>query len=519
MAEKEMSIKKRIKKQVNEVIPERSAGVLLHVSSLPGKYGIGTMGKEARAFVDFLSEAGFRYWQVLPLVQTDFGDSPYQSVFGASGNPYLIDPETLVEEGLLKKSELFAYRVPNTGKTDYAFLSENKASLLRKAFSRFDVQGKEFLHFVQEGDFKDYSLFMALRGKYGAGFISWEKPLRLHDVAALENFYAENKNEVLFWQFVQYEFFRQWSTLKGYANSRGIRIVGDIPLYVAYDSADVWANPRLFKLNKNLTRRKVAGVPPDYFSATGQLWGNPVYDWKVHEAEGFGWWIDRIRRAFSLYDVVRIDHFRGFDRYFEIDASEETAMNGHWKKGPGAKLFEAAQAALGKLDFIAEDLGTLDSGVYRLMRRTGYPGMKVIQFAFDGNPDNPYLPYNIGENSVCDTGTHDNNTLIGFLEELTPIEGENLRAALRPLLKEEKISARLTGSVQTAKAMRALALSVRSNLTVLPAQDILLTGANTRMNVPSVASGNWCYRLRGGFTASDAQKCRELLMRSGRLKK
>lgn len=517
MAGKEKSVQKRIRKKANAVIPERSAGVLLHVSSLPGKYGIGTMGKEARAFVDFLCEAGFGYWQVLPLVQTGYGDSPYQSVFGASGNPYLIDPETLAEDGLLKKSELASCRVPNTGKADYSYLHEYKIKLLRRAFSRFDAEKADFVQFCEEGGFKEYALFMALRGIYGESFIRWEKPLRFHEGAALEKFYRENEREVLFWQFVQFEFFRQWRKVKDYANARGIKIVGDIPLYVAYDSADVWANPRLFKLNKNLTRKKVAGVPPDYFSATGQLWGNPVYDWKVHEGEGFAWWIDRIRRAFALYDVVRIDHFRGFDRYFEIDATEDTAMSGRWKKGPGAKLFAAAQAALGKLDFIAEDLGTLDAGVYRLMRRTGYPGMKVMQFAFDGNPGNPYLPCNIDENSVCYTGTHDNNTLVGFLEELKPEEGERLREALRPLLKDAKIPVRLNGNLQTAKAMRALAISVRSNLSVLPAQDILLTGAETRMNVPSIASGNWSYRLRRGMTCGDAKKCRALLMQSGRL--
>ena len=240
---------------------------------------------------------------------------------------------------------------------------------------------------------------MAIRKNYGnAEFRFWEKPLRFHQAEALEKFRAENADEVDFWLFVQFEFYRQWEELKAYVNGLGIKIIGDIPLYMAYDSAGRMGKSRLFKLNKNLTRRKVAGVPPDYFSATGQLWGNPVYDWKVHEAEGFSWWIERIRLAFSLYDVVRIDHFRGFDRYFEIDAKAETAMGGKWKKGPGIALFDAAKAALGDLPFIAEDLGSLDAGVYRLMKKTGYPGMKVLQFAFDGNKDNPYLPQNISEN-------------------------------------------------------------------------------------------------------------------------
>ena len=495
----------------------REAGVLLHISSLPGRYGIGTLGKEARRFVDFLAAAGMRRWQVLPLVQTGYGDSPYQSVFGGSGNPYFIDPDTLAEEGLLKKSELASCAYA-AGRVDYGFLYGRKYALLRRAFSRFDCADASFRAFEEEGSFRDYALYMALKTAHGnQSFDRWEKKYRFRDPAALEEFLRENGAEYRFWLFVQYEFSRQWQTLKEYAHARGVRIVGDLPLYVAYDSADVWANPRLFKLNKNLTCRKVAGVPPDYFSATGQLWGNPVYDWKVHEEEGFAWWIDRIRRAFALYDTVRIDHFRGFDRYYEIAAGSETAIGGRWRKGPGMKLFSAAERALGRLDFIAEDLGTIDDGVRRLIRRSGYPSMKVLEFAFDGDPNNAYLPKNIGENSVTYTGTHDNDTLVGYLSSLPAWEYERLTGILKPLLKEAGIALRPAGVKSTARAIARLALSVRSALAVLPVQDILLSGAETRMNVPSTSGENWQFRLRRIPSAACAARLRAALREAGRL--
>ena len=499
------------------VFPRRTAGVLMHISSLPGPYGIGTMGEQARRFADFLRGAGFAYWQVLPLVQTDHGDSPYQSVYASSGNPYLIDPDALAAEGLLKKSELAAFRRPNGGQADYGFLRQNHAALLRRAYARFDRSDPAFRAFAADGGMEDYALFMALREKYGAGFFRWPKPLRRRDPAALAAYRGECAEEIGFWLFVQFTFFKQWRALKEYVNGLGIRIVGDIPLYMAYDSADVWANPHLFKLNKDLTRRKVAGVPPDYFSATGQLWGNPVYDWPRHKAEGYAWWIDRIRRAFDLYDVVRIDHFRGFDRYFEIDAHEDTAMHGQWKKGPGAALFDAARAALGELSFIAEDLGTLDEGVYRLLRRTGYPGMKVIQFAFDGSPQNPYLPANIGVNAVCYTGTHDNDTSLGFMKSLPADEFVRVKARLRAAMKQEGVEGRIVGRESAAKALGALCWASAANLAVLPVQDLLLLGGEARMNTPAVGEGNWRFRLRRDLPASLARRLRAALEGAGRV--
>ena len=495
---------------------ERAAGVLLHIASLPGKYGIGTLGKEARQFADFLHAAGMKYWQVLPLVQTGYGDSPYQSVYGASGNPYFIDLETLAEEGLLKKSEL-ASCAHTGGRIDYGFLHERKFALLRKAFSRFDCFDQAFRAFEEGGAFRDYALYMALKTAHGGqGFACWKRKYKFRDPAALNGFLRANKKEYLFWLFVQYEFSRQWQTLKEYVNGLGIRIIGDIPLYVAYDSADVWANAHLFKLNKNLTCRKIAGVPPDYFSATGQLWGNPVYDWKAHEAEGFAWWVGRIRRAFALYDVVRLDHFRGFDRYFEIPAGSETAVGGRWRKGPGMALFSAVRQALGDVPFIAEDLGTIDGGVRRLIKASGFPSMKVLEFAFDGDPNNAYLPQNIGENSVTYTGTHDNDTLVGYLSSLQGWEKERLAAIAKPLLKAAGIPVRIAGVKSAARAIVLLALSVPSRLTVLPMQDILLTGSETRMNTPSTDAGNWQYRLSRMPSGAAAEELRRALEAAGR---
>ena len=493
----------------------RAAGILLHISSLPGREGIGTVGESAYRFADFLAACGMRYWQVLPLVQTGFGDSPYQSVFASSGNPYFIDLYALAEKGLLKKSEIAP--VCRKGPIDYGFLYREKYAVLRRAFSRFDVSGSDFCAFAEEGGFEEYALYMAIKTKSGnKSFDLWDKRYKYRDGEALAAFKRDNKEEYLFWLFVQFIFFDQWHALKRYVNGLGIRIVGDIPLYVAADSADVWAHPSLFKLKGDLRPKKVAGVPPDYFSATGQLWGNPVYDWKAHEAEGFAWWTERIRRAFALYDTVRIDHFRGFDRYYEIPAGAETAVDGGWRRGPGAAFFAAVKEKLGGLDFIAEDLGTLDAGVYRLMKRTGYPGMKVLQFAFDGNPANPYLPENIEENSVCYTGTHDNDMAAGYLSSLPESERGAVRARVRSQLKAMGIGMRVSGVKSASDALCALALASKSYLAVLPVQDILHLGGEARMNTPAVPAGNWRFRLRALPGEKERERLREALVRFGR---
>lgn len=501
-----MAVKKK-----NQITSNRAAGVLMHITSLPGEYGIGTLGKEAEKFACFVKEAGFRYWQVLPIVQTGSGESPYQSVYASSGNPMMIDLERLVQEKLLEESELSVCRMPQDGKVHFEELEHRKMELLRKAYTRFDITQKCFREF-SEGKFRDYALFMTLREKNDRKpFWEWSKRYRKYDAAELHNFYEKNCEEVNFWLFLQYEFFREWKELKAYVNGLGIKIIGDIPLYMAYDSVDVWANPQLFKLNKNYTCKKVAGVPPDYFSATGQLWGNPVYDWKKHAEDGYSWWIERMRQAFSIYDVVRIDHFRGFDRYYEIDAKADTAIGGRWRKGPGSALFEAAQEKLGDLAFIAEDLGTLDAGVYRLMRKTGYPGMKVLQFAFDGNPGNPYLPANIKKNSVCYTGTHDNDTLVGFVKGMSETEYSNLLRILKPLLQAVGIGLEAETAEGIAESMTDLALSCKSGLCILPVQDLLKLGSEARMNMPSVASGNWRFRLKDEMPTELSEKIREKL--------
>ena len=338
---------------------------------------------------------------------------------------------------------------------------------------------------------------MALKEKFGGvSFDQWPNEFKFAKKRSLEKFRRENEREYLFWQFLQYEFSEQWKALKSYANKKNISIIGDIPLYVAYDSADVWLNPELFKLNADRSLKKVAGVPPDYFSATGQLWGNPVYNWSVHKKDGYLWWTERFRQAFESYDVVRVDHFRGFDRYYEIEAGEETAIKGKWKQGPKYELFQTVENKLGKLNIIAEDLGSLDKGVYRLMDETGYPGMKVLEFAFDGNKDNPYLPKNIKENSVCYTGTHDNDTLLGYINKLKGRELRNFKNSLEKALKDEYIAYPLQSKKEMAQAILSLTMKSKAFLAVLPIQDILLLDSRARMNIPSTTSSNWRFKLK-----------------------
>lgn len=474
------------------IVIKKGVGVLLHVSSLPNKYGIGTFGKAAYDFVDFLKSGNMRYWQVLPLVQTGYGDSPYQSVYSASGNPYFIDLPMLVKDGLLTEEELVPM-ICESDYIDYEFLSREKYAVLRLAFSRFDKNEKKFVKFVKGGLFRYYALFMALKEKFnGARFCDWEKKYKYAEESALIKFEKENYNEYLFWLFLQYEFLSQWKKLKKYANSNGIKIIGDLPLYVAYDSVDVWQNPKLFKLNADRSLKKVAGVPPDYFSETGQLWGNPVYRWSVHKKDNYAWWINRLKQAFSLYDVVRLDHFRGFDRYFEIDYGAETAEYGKWQSGPKTHLFIEAEKQIKNCEFIAEDLGLLDKGVYKLIEKTGYPNMKVIEFAFDGNDDNPYLPSNINENSVCYTGTHDNDTLLGYIDGLHGIDFYNFCECIKKQTgKDFNYDKRAM-----AEEMVSLALNSKSKVRIIPVQDMLLLNASARMNTPATVGKNWAFRLK-----------------------
>ena len=495
---------------------DRSAGILLHISSLPGKYGIGTLGAEAYRFVDLLAKNKIKYWQILPLVQTGYGDSPYQSVYSGSGNPYFIDFDMLAEEGLLKKSELAACRNAAEG-VDYAFLYEKKYAVLRRAFRRFNESDPAFVAFAEGGTFEGYALFMALKQNFGGvSFDRWPKKYKHADEGALRKFKEEHLEEYRFWLFLQFEFFKQWNALKHYANERGVYLIGDLPLYVAYDSADVWMSPKLFKLNPDLSLKKVAGVPPDYFSATGQLWGNPVYRWSEHKKDGYAWWIERLRQAFLLYDVVRLDHFRGFDRYYEIEAGSDTACEGVWHSGPKEELFRCAEAALGKLKIIAEDLGIQDAGVRRLVRVTGYPRMKVMGFAFDGNADNPYLPKHIEKNSVCYTGTHDNDTMLGYIRSLDENGFRVFLESVQASLRESGEKYAFRGEKSLVRQVVKIALQCASCLTVIPIQDILVLGSEARMNLPGKLGGNWQFRLKRPLTEKDLQSFGELVAETGR---
>jgi 4-alpha-glucanotransferase len=474
---------------------ERGAGVLCHISSLWGDYGIGTLGKEAYDFVDLLKKYGVKYWQILPIQQTGFGDSPYQSVCCNSGNPYFIDLVALRKEGLLDDEELNAAKMP-AGKVDYEKLYTQRYAVLRRAFARFNIKDKDFIDFIESGEFEDYALFMSLKSRYGGTFNHFPDAFKYKEHLAMFEFRnSVYKNEYCFWLFLQYVFKKQWKALKEYANSKGIKLIGDIPLYVAYDSADVWSRPELFQLDDDLKPTKVAGVPPDYFSKTGQLWGNPLYNWDAMRAENYDWWINRIAKAQEMYDVVRIDHFRGLDRYYAIPASAHTAVDGEWEEGPKAKLFLEAEKRLGKLNIIAEDLGVIDAGVVKLRDDTGFPGMKIMMFAFDGEEDNEYLPKNIKRNSVTYTGTHDNDTALGFLLKQTDEQFKEFKTRLRAALKSEDVYTPIVDRQDAAEALVLCALNCKSDLVVIPIQDVLGLDNEARMNTPSTSVDNWQFRL------------------------
>ena len=488
---------------------ERYAGILLPITALPSPYGVGTLGANAKGFVDFLVRAKQKVWQVLPLVPTGYGDSPYASSCAIAGSPYLIDIEELIKQGLLTKEEAEEYSCASAddeiGRVNYEALFYRRIPLLKLAFSRFDCNTPAFQAFLADGEYADFAEFMTLKEAHGWRALStWEEKYRTREAKALEDFFSTNAKEVLFWQFTQYEFFRQWSELKNYANARGVEIMGDMPLYVSEDSAEVWAHPELFLLNGDGVPTEVAGVPPDYFSEDGQLWGNPLYDWEKMKKDGYSWWTARLQKALAMYDVVRIDHFRGFDRFYAIPAGSPNAKVGRWCDGPKESLFE------GKKDWkiIAEDLGILDDGVYRLMRNVGYPRMKVLEFAFDGNPEQEFKPSNYeDDNCVVYTGTHDNATFIEFLQDLdeeardvfykdlaTECKKQGLRFSYQPHhLNQPQTMQR------ARRAVIKLAYFSRARYVILPLQDLLGTGAESRMNTPGTLSErNWSWRCTKG---------------------
>lgn len=477
---------------------ERRVGVLCHISSLPGKFGIGGLGKEAFEFAKLLKKNGVTVWQILPLSETGVYDSPYQSVCTDSGNPYFIDLEELFKEGLLTAKELKALkkRYRNCrASCDYASLFEERISTLRTAFSRFRFDGEEFTAFVVNGVAEDYALFHAAKSENPAPFWEWEEGIKRRDPASLAALKARKREEYLFWQFVQFEFFRQFKKFKESCAQIGIMLLGDLPLYPAQDSADVWKEPCCYRLDESLRPEKVAGVPPDYFSGTGQLWGNPVYDFSGTGEKSLSHLEGRIRAALNRYDLVRLDHFRGYESFYEIPAGADTAREGQFQKGPGEKLFERLTAAeRGRL--IAEDLGIVDENVVRLREKFGFPGMKVLLFAFDGDPENCFLPHLAKPDCVVYSGTHDNDTVAGYVKSLSSEEFILLRSRVAAELKRIGADEKLSDKAETfARAFLALALASKAELCVFPIQDVLGLDNSCRMNYPGIKEGNWRFRL------------------------
>ena len=492
----------------------RSSGVLMHLSSLPSPYGIGTMGKQAKQFVDFLEKAGQTYWQMLPICPTSYGDSPYQSPSGFAGNPYFIDLDILCTKKLLKKSECKSYQWNEKDDTvDYALLYKNRYDLLRKAKVRFfENVPQEYGQFCEkEADWlDDFALFMALKEAHnGAQWSEWERPLKFREAEAIAKAKDTYADEIDFWKMLQYLFFEQWCELKNYANERGIRIIGDGPIYVAGDSVDVWTNPSQFYLDENLEPIDVAGCPPDAFSADGQLWGNPLFRWDVMREDGYSWWTMRLRKMSTLYDVIRIDHFRGFDSYYAIPGKDTTARNGVWRNGPGMELFRAVEEKLGKPDIIVEDLGFLTPSVLQLVADSGYPGMKVVQFAFDSRDDSDYMPHNYDKHCVVYTGTHDNDTILGWMKQ-----------APKNSVKKAKEYLRMTKEEGYNWGMMCGAWMSSANLAVVTMQDLIGLGSSARMNVPSTLGGNWTWRaLPGQINAPLANKLHHKTELYGRLRR
>lgn len=490
----------------------RRSGILLPVSSLPSPYGIGCFSKEAYEFVDFLRKAGQSLWQILPLGPTGYGDSPYQSASVYAGNPYFIDLEALIEAGWLTGKECDKAELGSDANyVDYELLYRNRYPLLKKAFERsgFGKNNDAFDAFCKAESFwlEDYALYMAIKDSCGGvSFLEWPEKLRRRDPKALEKAKKELENEIRFYSFLQYLFFSQWAELKGYANEQGIEIVGDIPIYVALDSADTWAHPELFQLDAEGIPTGVAGCPPDYFSRTGQLWGNPLYDWKYHEKTGFDWWMKRLGHCYRLYDVVRIDHFRGFDEYYYIPYGDPTAEFGHWEPGPGYALFDTFKKKYGKKAVIAEDLGFLTKTVKRLIKRTGYPGMKILEFAFDSGEENDYLPHNYDSNCVVYTGTHDNDTVLGWYQAAGRADRKQIRRYL---------------GVKTAGNLNwdliRLAMQSVADTAIIPMQDCLGLGTEARINLPSTLGRNWMWRMaEGAYDDALAEKLNDMVKCYGR---
>ncbi|MBO4939097.1 MAG: 4-alpha-glucanotransferase [Oscillospiraceae bacterium] len=489
----------------------RESGILMHITSLPGAYGVGTMGKQAFAFVDFLEEAGQRWWQILPLNPTGYGDSPYQSCSTFAGNHYLIDLDVLVEEGLLQKEEIATIQWSRKEtKADFGLLYNNRLKVLGMAYGRFKAD-KAFDAFCKENEswLPDFALFMALKDQFGGKpWYQWDRDLKFRRAEALEKARKDLNCQIRFYYFVQYLFDKQWTALREYAHGKNICIIGDVPIYVPYDSVEVWCRPELFQMNGELDPVNVAGCPPDAFTADGQLWGNPLYRWEAHAAEGYAWWIRRLAAAGKLYDMVRMDHFRGLEAYWSVPFGDKTARNGKWVKGPAMDFIKAVKIQLPELKLIAEDLGFLTQEVLDMRDESGFPGMKVLQFAFDSREPSDYLPHTYTRNTVCYTGTHDNMTMRQWFDT-APAEAVKYAREYMHLSEEEGY---VWGVIRTAFACV-------SDLSIIQMQDILDLGGEARMNFPGTLSdSNWTWRAKDGIiNKSLAKKVMGLTRLYGRL--
>lgn len=466
----------------------RTCGILMPIFSLASKGGIGTFGKEAYRFVDFLEKAGQSWWQILPLCPTNYGDSPYQSFSSYAGNPYFIDPEILIEEKLLTNDEFESFDFGNDDKkVDYGKLYQNRIPMLKKAYARF-VPDDEYNEFCKNNKLwlDEYVLFMALKNANDdLDWYQWNEDIRLRKTEALENAKKVYSGTMDFYRFVQFKFYQQWFKLKNYANEKGIGIIGDIPIYVANDSADVWSAPEQFMLDSNLKPKLVAGCPPDAFSEDGQLWGMPLYDWKKMKADGYTWWKNRLGHALNIYDMVRIDHFRAFESFYAIPYGSKTAKNGKWLKGPDIHLFNELKKEFGdELPIIAEDLGFLTPAVLKLLKKSGFPGMKVLQFAFDAREESDYLPHNYNKNCVVYTGTHDNDTIMGWTTSVDVADVEMARKYLH-----------VTDDEGFNWAMMRAALSSVADTCILMMPDFIGLGSEGRINTPSTLGSNWQWRI------------------------
>ena len=478
----------------------RKSGVLLPVSSIPSKYGIGTFSRQAYEFIDLLEKAGQSYWQILPLGPTGYGDSPYQSFSTFAGNPYYIDLETLIEEGCLTEEDCVKCDFGDNDRyIDYEKIYLSRFNVLKTAFrNSHPEQETAFLDFVEENSYwlDDYALYMAVKNSFdGISWSEWDEDIKLRRPEAMKKYREEYAEEVEFYKFQQYLFAKQWFALKDYANKKKIEIIGDIPIYVAFDSADAWAHPELFQLDENNVPYAVAGCPPDGFSAAGQLWGNPLYRWDYHEETGFAWWMQRLAHCFDIYDIVRIDHFRGFDEYWAVPYGDETAENGEWKPGPGYKLFEVMKKTLGNRAVIAEDLGFLTPSVLKLVKKTGYPGMKILQFAFDATGESDYLPHKYPNNCVVYTGTHDNDTVNGWLATLNKKD-----------LAFVKKYVNVKRTPELCETLIRTALGSVADTAVIPMQDYLGLGGEARINTPSTLGGNWEWRMEKDACTEELSK-------------